>query len=239
MLPIIGVTMRVDAKTVNINKDYHQAIIQAGGIPLSIPFIQDEAALCQIVSLCDGLMLSGGEDIDPEIYGEEPHPKLLEIIPERDNLEIRVLHLFLAKDKPIFAICRGCQVLNAALGGDLFQDLPSQKKSHVNHDQKAPRGYPFHSVKIKQKSLLFQILKTEQIKVNSYHHQAAKNVILPLVATAWAADGVIEAIESMTHSFVLGVQWHPEGMAIVHDSHAKQLFSAFIEICKKNDRHKY
>jgi putative glutamine amidotransferase len=235
MLPVIGVTTQISEKKVHVNRDYMQAIMEAGGIPIAIPFLSNNTALQQLVHACDGLLLSGGEDLDPQMYGEDPHPALDVIVPERDDLEMRVLRLFLEQDKPIFAICRGCQILNVAMGGDLYQDLPSQKSSDVNHNQKAPRDYPYHSIAIKQESLLFRVLQAEKIRVNTYHHQAAKQVKAPLVVSAVAADGVIEAIESTLHTYVLGVQWHPEGMAISHDPHAKRLFSVFIEACEQKN----
>jgi putative glutamine amidotransferase len=233
MLPLIGVTTQISEKKVHVNRDYMQAIMEAGGIPIAIPFLSNRTELQQLVHALDGLLLSGGEDIDPQIYDEDPHPALDELAPERDNLEMRVLGLFLEQDKPIFAICRGCQVLNVEMDGDLYQDLPSQKSPSMNHNQKAPRDYAYHSISIKQESLLFRVLQEEKIRVNSYHHQAAKQVKAPLVVSAWASDGVIEAIESTTHTYVLGVQWHPESMAVANDPHAKRLFLAFIEACQK------
>jgi putative glutamine amidotransferase len=232
LYPIIGVTLDQDDQKFFLNLDYVGSIIQAGGIPLLIPFLSDPLMIQKMVDLCDGLLLSGGEDVDPMHYREEPSPYLGQIIPERDEIELKVFDLFLQQNKPILAICRGCQLMNVALGGDLYQDIPSQINSEVSHSQKAPRGYATHTIQVKKESLLFQIVGEEKIRVNSYHHQSAKKVCSPLVPSAFAADGVIEAIESTVHPFLLGVQWHPEGMSIVQDKHAMQLFSAFVDSCK-------
>lgn len=232
LYPIIGITLDQDDQKFFINHDYVGSIIQAGGIPLLIPFLRDPLMIQKLADQCDGLLLSGGADIDPIHYGEEPSPFLGQIIPERDEIELKVFNLFRQQNKPVLAICRGCQLMNVAFGGNLYQDIPSQINSEVNHNQKAPRGYATHNIKIKKDSLLFHIMCEEKLRVNSYHHQSVKNVCLPLVASAVAVDGVVEAIESTAHRFLLGIQWHPEGMAIVQDKHAMQLFSAFVDACK-------
>ncbi|MXQ53676.1 gamma-glutamyl-gamma-aminobutyrate hydrolase family protein [Shimazuella alba] len=233
MYPMIAVTMALDEKKYYVNKDYIQSIVQAGGIPFVISNINDPLMIQKMVRSCDGLLLTGGEDVDPNHYGEEPLPQIGVIVPERDELELHVVRLFLQQNKPIFAICRGCQLLNVAFGGDLYQDIPSQTASIINHEQKAPRGYPYHSIKVFAQSLLYRILQQEKIRVNSYHHQAAKTIREPLRVCAIADDGIVEAIESSIHDFVLGVQWHPEGMAIVHDKYAQMLFDAFIHASQK------
>ncbi|WP_028775384.1 gamma-glutamyl-gamma-aminobutyrate hydrolase family protein [Shimazuella kribbensis] len=231
MYPIIGMTMDQDNKKFFLNQDYVQSIIQAGGIPLLIPYMEDPIMIKKLVDSCDGLLLTGGEDVDPILYGEEPSPNLGEIVPARDEIERKVFDLFLQQNKPILAICRGCQLVNVAFGGNLYQDIPSQIASEVNHCQRAPRGYGTHSIHIERNSLLFKIIGKHKIRVNSYHHQSVKTLSAPLAASALATDNVIEAIESEAHAFLLGVQWHPEGMAVLQDKHAMQLFSSFIDAC--------
>ncbi|MCH5583924.1 gamma-glutamyl-gamma-aminobutyrate hydrolase family protein [Shimazuella sp. AN120528] len=231
LYPIIGITLDQDDQKFFINHDYVQAVIQAGGIPLLIPFLRDPIMIQKMVEQCSGLLLTGGKDVDPFYYGEEPSPNLGEIIPERDEIELKVFELFLQQNKPILAICRGCQLMNIALGGDLYQDIASQISSALNHDQHAPRGYPTHTIDIKKESLLFDIIGEKKIRVNSYHHQSVKNVCPPLTISAVASDGVVEAVESISHPFLLGVQWHPEGMSVLQDKHAMQLFSSFINAC--------
>jgi putative glutamine amidotransferase len=225
-------TMDQNNKQFFLNQDYVQSIIQAGGVPLLVPYMEDPIMLQKLLDYCDGLLLTGGEDVDPVRYGEEPILNLGEIVPDRDEIEFKVLDLFLQRNKPILAICRGCQLVNVALGGDLYQDIPSQTISEINHSQKAPRGYPTHSVDIEIDSLLYKIIGEQKIRVNSYHHQSVKTLADSLVASALATDNVIEAIESKTHTFLLGVQWHPEGMSILQDKYAMRLFSAFINACK-------
>lgn len=225
--------MDQDDRAFFINQDYVQAITQAGGIPLLIPFLREPIMIQKIVEQCAGLLLTGGEDIDPFYYKEEPSPYLGKIIPERDEIELKVFDLFLQQNKPIIAICRGCQLMNIALGGSLYQDIPSEIQSVINHKQKAPRGYGTHTIDIKKGTLLYRIVGEEKIRVNSYHHQSVKKICPPLVSSAFSMDGVIEAIESKHHPFLLGVQWHPEGMSILQDKHAVKLFSSFVEECKQ------
>lgn len=232
LYPIIGITLDQDDQKFFINHDYVGSIIQAGGIPLLIPFLSDPLMIQKMVDQCDGLLLSGGVDVDPMHYGEEPSSHLGRIIPERDEIELKVFKLFLQQNKPVLAICRGCQLMNVAFGGNLYQDIHSQINLAVNHNQNAPRGYATHTIEIKKESLLFHITGEEKIRVNSYHHQSVKNICSPLIASAVAVDGVVEAIESTSHPFLLGVQWHPEGMAFIRDKHAMQLFSAFVDACK-------
>jgi putative glutamine amidotransferase len=233
MYPAIAITMALDEKKYYVNKDYVQSVVQAGGIPFIIPNVNDPLMIQKMVQSCDGLLLTGGEDVDPNYYGEEPLPQIGVIVPERDELELFVVKLFLQQNKPIFAICRGCQLLNVAFGGDLYQDIPSQTTSVINHEQKAPRGYPYHSIHVYEKSLLYKILQEEKIRVNSYHHQSVKTIREPLRVCAIADDGIVEAIESSVHDFVLGVQWHPEGMAITQDKYAQMLFAAFTQASQK------
>jgi putative glutamine amidotransferase len=231
LYPVIGMTIDRDEQRCFLNHDYVQAIVQAGGMPLLIPYVTDPLTLQKYVDHCDGLLLTGGGDLDPRYFEQEPHPLLGTICPERDELELKVIALFLQQQKPVLAICRGCQLLNVAFGGDLYQDIASQTTSDINHDQCAPRGYPIHSITIQPNSLLASIVKVQRIRVNSYHHQVVKTVPEPLQVSAVADDGLIEAIESKEHRYVLGVQWHPEGMAIVQDKYAMQLFASFISAC--------
>jgi putative glutamine amidotransferase len=232
MYPVVGITMDQDEKRYYINQDYVQSILQAGGVPLLIPFMENSIVLQKIVDQCDGLMLSGGEDVDPFLYGEEPLPEIGKIVPERDQIEINVLDLFVKQRKPILAICRGCQLVNVAFGGDLYQDIPCQIPSAINHSQKAPRGYPTHSIAVEKESLLYQMMGQDTLLVNSYHHQSIKTLASSLLATAVSKDGVIEAMESKQYPFLLGVQWHPEGMAILQNKSAKMIFSTFVEACR-------
>ena len=175
----------------------------------------------------DALLLSGGGDVHPSLFGGQPHRKLGEFDPERDAFEIAILQLMIDLGKPVLGICRGIQVINAALGGTLYQDLASEQPQALQHQQKAPRRYPTHFVTVQQGSRLSAILESSRLQVNSLHHQAVKDVAPGLQATAWADDGVIEGLEAAGHPFLIGVQWHPEGMW-EHDQAAASLFRALV-----------
>lgn len=209
---------------------YTDAILRAGGLPIAIPIIKEQSDIEQLTDTLDGLLLSGGEDIDPEWYGEDPIPQLGTVTPARDSLEMMLTRRFIAADKPIFAICRGCQLLNAACGGSLYQDLNSQHEA-IQHSQKAPRSHRSHNITILEDTLLHRIARTEQVKVNSFHHQAVKKPAPGFRISSRAADGVIESIEHPDASFVLGVQWHPEHTALT-DSLSAKLFEAFVQACE-------
>ncbi len=230
--PIIGVTSHVELDyRHSLSNDYVQAVIQAGGIPVIIP-IGIDGDVSQLASKIDGLLLTGGGDIDPTLFGEEPHPKLGTISPGRDQLEPAFIKEMLIADKPILAICRGIQILNITLGGDMYQDIYSQHETQLlQHSQKANRSHLAHFVKVKEGSLLASIAGAAEFKVNTDHHQAVRHVPYPLDVSGVASDGIIEAIESTGHSFVLGVQWHPEGLAVNGDEIAKRIFARFVESC--------
>lgn len=230
MKPIIGITSDVDLNSKHfLSNDYPQAVIQSGGIPVILPIGIEENA-SQISDAIDGLLLTGGGDIDPALFGEEPLQGLGEVSPGRDNLEIRLVQHMLDLNKPVFAICRGIQVLNVAAGGDMYQDINSQiSKPILQHKQKASRTHLSHSVKVLERSILACIAGQTHFKVNSFHHQAIRKVSKPFIVTAWSSDGIIEAMESEEHKFVLGVQWHPENLAVHGDIISKRLFEQFIE----------
>lgn len=230
--PIIGVTSHVELDYKHsLSNDYVQAVIQAGGIPVILPIGLDNDVE-QIVDKIDGLVVTGGGDIDPTLFGEEPHPKLGTISPGRDSFEIAIIQKVLEADKPILAICRGIQILNIAVGGDMYQDIYTQIDNQLlQHSQKATRYHLAHFVKTTENSLLAEIIGEEQFKVNTYHHQAVRNVPEPFIVSGIASDGVIEAIESTAHKFVVGVQWHPEALAVNGNEPAKRIFTRLVESC--------
>lgn len=181
-----------------------------------------------------GCCLLAGGDIDPTLFGEEPHQKLGSICPERDVFEISMIQKVLARNKPILAICRGCQILSIALGGDMYQDIFSQMGVPLlQHGQKAPRWHATHFVNIKRDSLLHRVTGMQNFKVNSYHHQAVRKMPENFEVCAEASDGVIEAFESKKHRFALGVQWHPECMTQKNDDPSKAIFDAFVKACSQ------
>lgn len=235
MKPLIGITSNLQDGVLSLSMDNVQAIIGAGGVPLVLPNVPPEAAEEELVYTIDGLLVTGGGDLDPLTFGEEPKRNLGTVCPERDKFEISIIKKMLALNKPIFAICRGCQVLNVALDGNIYQDIYSEiERELLQHTQNAPRYHASHYVNIKKGSLLYQIVQIESFKVNSYHHQTVKNVSPYLTVAATSNDGLIEAVESNYHPFVLGVQWHPENMVSVRDRHALSLFNRFVNACKKH-----
>ncbi|UVI27992.1 gamma-glutamyl-gamma-aminobutyrate hydrolase family protein [Paenibacillus spongiae] len=225
--PVIGVTSSQEDGAVNST----ECTLRAGGLPLIVPLGGEMHDIVQYAELIDGLLLTGGADVDPFYYGEEPHRGLGRITPERDRLEIRLTQECLRLKKPIFAICRGIQVLNIAAGGSLYQDIERQCEG-IQHRQQAPATYLAHTVDVKAGSLLHRIAGEEQFRVNTFHHQAVNKPAAGFTVAATAKDGIIEAIESDSHPFVLGVQWHPETSAAV-DEISRKLFEAFIQACKK------
>lgn len=235
MKPIIGITTDVDRMdNLELPKAYIQAIIRAGGIPLVLPIrIEDDVE--QILGMFDGIVLSGGGDINPLLFNEEPHVSLGEVTPSRDTVELKLASLALELDKPILGICRGAQILSVVAGGNIYQDIHTQyKKEVIQHNQKAPKEHCSHSVQVATGSLLHSIVGSDTILVNSYHHQSINEVPSSFNLSGIASDGIIEAIEGVGKKFVLGVQWHPEQLAMVGDSNSLKIFEQFIEKCSFN-----
>ncbi|WP_421664212.1 gamma-glutamyl-gamma-aminobutyrate hydrolase family protein [Lysinibacillus telephonicus] len=233
MKPIVGLTMTKSDKKYSLNAPYVQSILDAGGVPLCIPF-GVEKDVDQLISTLDGLLLTGGVDIHPHFFNEEPHLNLGEVSLRRDQVEIALAKVALKKKLPIFAICRGIQLLNIVLGGGLFQDINTQfEKEPLLHNQKAERHEASHFVTINSESLLYKIIGNDKIAVNSLHHQAIKDVPHVLLITAKASDGIVEAVELKDYPFCIAVQWHPEEMAVAGDKHSKALFAEFIQACTK------
>ena len=192
--------------------DYEESVRRAGGEPTILDRSVHRPA--DVVRDFDGVLLAGGGDVLPSIYGEAPHPTFSAAEPGRDEYEVELARLALAKDLPLLAVCRGIQVLNVALGGTLIQDIPSEVTHAEPHDVREPRVAIAHDVWVTSGSLLERLMQErvddESVPVNSRHHQAVKRLGSGLVVTATAPDGVIEAVEDPTKTFCLGVQWHPE-----------------------------
>ena len=227
---MIGITTDIENESKHVlNNNNVQAVLRAGGLPVVLP-IGIEQDVKQLSTMLDGLLLTGGGDIDPMLFGEEPHKHLGDISPSRDSAEIALVQEMLKNNKPILGVCRGLQIINIALGGNMYQDIYSQRDVPLlQHAQKAHRYHQSHFVQVKEGSLLESITKSEQIKVNSYHHQAVKDVPLPFIISGVASDGTIEAIESTEHSFVLGVQWHPEALADNKETVSLRIFEKFLK----------
>ncbi len=209
-------------------EEYIQAIQYSGGTPIIIPLIQNKDTLRTLLDRLDGLLLSGGPDINPKFYREQPLGGLGETDEGLDLMELEAVRLAFNKDLPILAICRGIQVLNVSQGGSLYQDISSQVPESINHTQKTDKGVNTHSVHIHKKTILFNMFRREKIWINGKHHQAIKDLAPGLIASAHASDGIIEAVEHPKKRFVLGVQWHPEGTWEVNP-YSKRLFSTFAQ----------
>ena len=238
--PLIGITngmgqaiysMNMEHPPINqhrLNDSYVQAVIRAGGIPVILPVCEDAAIMQAMVDGVDGVILSGGGDLDPNLYGQRPTGKLGGVSPRRDTAELAVADYVLNKtEKPLLGICRGVQVLNVALGGSLHIDLPDAGK--LDHALNMyPRNVISHEITVEENTMLARILGSGGIhKVNSFHHQAVDEPGRGLAVTARSVpDGVIEAVEIPGSRFVVGVQWHPEELTASEDAAA--LFRAFV-----------
>lgn len=218
-----------------LRKNYTDAIVAAGGVPLIIPVIDDIDVLRALYERIDGVLISGGGDIDPRYYGEAPLPGLGPTDPQRDDVELPLARWAVADGKPLLGICRGSQVINVALGGTLYQDIPSQIKSHLVHDSSFTRQdwtYMAHELQIDPESRLAQVFGETCFMTNSLHHQSLKDLAPGVRAVAWAPDGVIEAIEGTADAgFLMGVQCHPEALQSAADPRWQLLFREFVERC--------
>lgn len=213
MRPIIGITTTYDYKfnRHTIGDDYVSGVVQAGGIPFAIPSNIAKSSLSDLVCKIDGLLLSGGHDVNPLLFNEEPHVNLGEIDPYRDELELELTKIALESKKTILGICRGMQVLNIVAGGGLIQDIPSQISGSIGHKQLGPRFFLSHKVSIQEATLLHNLFGTLEESVNSFHHQAIDKPGDGLIVNCRSKDGVIEGIESEDGK-ILAVQWHPENL---------------------------
>ncbi|GFN22043.1 gamma-glutamyl-gamma-aminobutyrate hydrolase family protein [Thermanaeromonas sp. C210] len=227
MAPVIGVTCDGDLENRRffLNRAYIEAVSCAGGIPLILPPGPVDL-VDRYLSIIDGLLLTGGGDIDPAFFGQEPREGLGRVFPERDEFELALTRRALERGMPILALCRGMQTLNVAAGGTLYQDIAREVPGCWQHSQRKPRSHPHHTIEILPETLLAAILGP-RARVNSMHHQAVRDPGEGLRVSARAGDGIIEALEGTRGSFVLGVQWHPEEL-ITRCPEQRQLFQHFI-----------
>ena len=231
-LPNIGITMRIESGTERfyLSRHYSEAVSAAGGAPVHISLIPNDEYVESVVASLDGLLLPGSDsDVDPLRYGQQPHRGLGEVQPLKDQTDLLAIAAAERRGIPIFAICFGMQVLNVARGGTLIQDIPAQKPAAIKHEQGAPRDRPSHNIEILPGTLLEQLSDAPKVAVNSHHHQAVDMVGDNLLATAWSADGIIEALEDPRKDrYVVAVQWHPE-LGWEHDSFSRNLFGSFVK----------
>ncbi|EOL44449.1 gamma-glutamyl-gamma-aminobutyrate hydrolase family protein [Enterococcus caccae] len=208
-------------------QNFVTAIQKAGGLPIVLP-ISDEQAAAAYISKIDKLLLAGGQDISPDFFGEEPHPKLEETNRNRDLFELALINEAIKQNKPIFSVCRGMQLINVALGGTLYQDLSLYPDWTVKHGQQPTQPqFATHGIKIEKDSALYQVFG-ESYRVNSYHHQAINTLAPSLKITARSSDGIVEAVESIDpNQRLIGVQWHPE-LRFDVDTKEFNLFDYFV-----------
>ena len=244
--PVIGITADLSSNgnsvagrseaTHFLPHRYCRAIANAGGIPLILPATDSSMSARGILDRVNGLVISGGDfDIHPSFYGERPIPGLGAIKKTRTEFELAVTAAALQRDLPILGICGGEQAINVALGGSLYQDIARQLTDADNHQQSDKRETGGHRIRVRERTLLRRILRHGSIEVNTTHHQAVKLLGKCLIVNATADDGLIEGIESEAHSFVLGVQWHPEVLA-PRRAHQRRIFAEFIAACRSQPR---
>ncbi len=212
------------------NRAYSKAVEMAGGTPVLIPHFDDLSDLEPLCSRLDGLLLPGGVDVHPRAYGEEPHPLLGTVDLNEDRLDLALADYFLEMDRPILGICRGMQLLNVAGRGTLYQDIHAQRPNSIKHAYTGrPRTYLAHSITISQGSRLAELLGTEPMMVNSFHHQGVNTLARNAIVTATSPDGMIEGMEFTNHRFVVAMQCHPEELAAAGDERSLNLFRGFIQ----------
>ncbi len=230
--PLIGVTCRYNEENEEISliPTYMNSVAVHGAVPILLYCTEDEELLRSWVDLCDGLMISGGPDVDPSYYGAERHEKCGPACPSRDRTESRLFEMFREAGKPVLGICRGAQLINALLGGTLYQDVPSELSDEIVHS--IPNLVPaWHSMKILSDTRLHDMLGVDDCTVNSFHHQGFLKIAPGLKAAAVAPDGLIEAAESTDDSWLFLIQWHPE-RTFQDDDVSNTLFRTFVDACR-------
>lgn len=241
MKPYIGITCGtfVDRAwcppSIGHRKTYIDAVVAAGGAPFLIPLIEDESVLRALYDRLDGLLLAGGHDIEPRLYGEEPLPELGTVDTLRDRVEVPLARWAVEDGKPLLGICRGAQVLNVVMGGTLYQDIPSQLGSPIVHDGSYRHenwAHLEHPIRLTPGSHLARVLGETELPTNSLHHQSIKAVAPGLRAVGWAPDGVVEAVEGINGHFLMGVQCHPEALQGEADPRWQGMFRAFVDRCR-------
>lgn len=220
------------ADQVHVPLPYITAILACGGVPVALPMASELDDLRRQLSMCDGLLLPGGSDIDALLYGEQPHACQGYFDRALDRYYLDAIRVASDLGLPMLGICKGCQAIAVALGGSLYQDIPSQKEGALLHDQNAPLTALCHTVEIVPGSFLFALVP-ERIAVNSFHHQAVKCLPDTLLPAAISPDGVIEAFEAVDGRPIYGVQWHPELTRMGGDAPSEMIFAHFVEQCRK------
>lgn len=231
--PVIAILGAIDdEKTATLQGTYTSAIEKSGGIPIIIPYTENEKVLNRYIEICNGVLFTGGCDIEPRIFGEYTRDTCGKIQVFRDTLELAFFKRAFALKRPIMGICRGIQLINVALGGTLYQDIPTECPSEFLHQQSEPKALPSHDVKIISGTPLMELTGKDILAANSFHHQAIKALGDGLQVMACTHDGIIEAIYYNGDGYIRGYQWHPE-LLYTSDDDNKALFDNFIDYCKK------
>lgn len=236
MKPVIGLTCSsedlMNGSLNKLNNTYINAVDKGGATPIIIPILQDGSNIEEYLEIVDGIIFTGGGDISPLYFGEDPINEIGQIDYDRDLIEMALFQKSYEKDIPVFGICRGLQLINIALGGDIYQDIYAQVPNVQGHTCMHNIQEGYHVINILKDSILYDIFKKNKLLVNSQHHQAIRKLGHNLKVTARSNDGIIEAVESTNDKFVLGVQFHPEAMAVKYDEFIKP-FRYFINRCKR------
>lgn len=229
--PVIGISCSYpDNEFSSVRRTYVRSVLNAGGLPMLIPVMDDEAGLRAVLDRLDALILTGGEDVHPSYYGEEPLPELGKVNDERDVYDLLLIKLAAERNLPMLGICRGEQLINVAFGGTLYQDIPSQHAdSTVCHDQQEPSRVVTHYVQLLPGSLVARITGQAELVTNTHHHQAVRRVAPGFRVSGWACDSIAEVIETIDGRPILGVQFHPEGQAITGDSVMIRFFDHLVQ----------
>ena len=234
MQPIIGIIGKTDEnKKSEVNKDYVGAIEKSGGVPILLPYSKNADIISSYVRLCDGFLFVGGVDICPSYYAEKILNDTVSVCKEVDEFDLAVIKEVLKTSKPILAICRGIQLVNVAMGGTLIQDIPTQINSQILHKQREGRYEFSHGVSIEKNSPLYEIVKLDNLRVNSFHHQAIAKLGKNLSVMAKSEDGIIEAVCGVGDRYIRAYQWHAELLFDVDES-ARQIFREFVLASAKN-----
>ena len=236
MKPLIGITTNQSTNmygqpTIMLMQSYVNAVMQAGGVPVLIPSLITEDGWEAVYSRLDGILFSGGGDISLDYFDGDPHPRIDDVDLERDAIELKFIQTAASDGKPFLGICRGCQVVNVALGGTLYTHIPDQLPSALDHDYPGNRRTVLvHEVKIEEGTRVAEIYGEPIIKVNSLHHQGLKDIAPSVRIAGYSPDGLVEAIELPDHPFGLAVQWHPEWLT--DQAPTRNLFRKFVEAAK-------
>ena len=227
---VIGISCAMTDNNSRISRNYTESVIKAGGVPFLLPITKDTTALLRMLDEIDAIIMSGGEDINPEYYGEKPPPELGSVDTLRDAYDIFLVRKAAERKIPVLGICRGEQLINVAFGGSLYQDIPSQCKTEIGHNQKESSRIPTHKIDIVEGTWIAGIVGSDEYMVNSFHHQAAKQIAPGFIVSAWSpTDSIPEAIECIDGRAIWGVQFHPEGLTAGGDTTALKFFQFIVE----------